>query len=106
MQSGIVYYQRVGTSLVGKWSHEKINGVLADEVIQNVPAGSVEGLWPVEISMPGAGLIFKGQITISRFGESLRFEWSGTDLTKNTSAHYIGIGIASGDLIFASFESA
>jgi hypothetical protein len=106
MLSGIVYYRRVGTSLVGKWSHEKTNGMLADEVIQNVPVGSIEGSWPVEISVPDAGLIFRGQVTISKLGESLRFEWNGTDLTNNTNASYAGIGIAFIDLIFASFEPA
>jgi hypothetical protein len=42
-KSGIVVYRRKGTTLEGQWSHVRIDGKLAKEVVSDVPIGAYEG---------------------------------------------------------------
>jgi mannose-6-phosphate isomerase-like protein (cupin superfamily) len=105
MHSGIIYYLRKERTLVGKWTHQDIGGLLADEIVRDVAPGATEGLWPVDINAPNGDLMFTGQLSSRKLGESLLLEWSGILVEQQTPARFIGIGIClNDDLIVASFE--
>lgn len=104
MKAGIVVYKRDGTSLVGKWSHAKIDGKLADETVHDVPAGALEGNWPVKISGPAGQLYFTGRLTSVKFGDCLKLAWTGT-FPDGKPGLFEGIGYATDrDSISATFE--
>ena len=104
MQAGIVVYQRQGNQLVGRWSHQNNNGVLADEIVHDVAPGAVEGDWPVEIFEPNGKLQFTGRLNSSKWGDCVKLSWTGS-LSNGTSASFEGIGTASGaDILSATFE--
>ena len=72
MHSGIVYYHRKDRTLVGKWTHRDIGGLLADEVVRDVAPGATEGLWPVDINAPNGDLMFTGTFSSKRLGEAIQ----------------------------------
>jgi hypothetical protein len=105
MQAGIVVYQRKGNQLVGQWSHEKIEGALANEIVHDVAPGALEGDWPVEIFAPDGSLYFTGRLSSAKWGGCVKLSWQGSFLADGTSARFEGIGYASGpDLLSATFE--
>ena len=79
--------------------------MLADEVVREVKAGSVEGDWPVEIHKLEGKLLFTGRLSSVRLGEALRFEWAGRFVDTGAEGRFIGIGLVlNNELIVASFE--
>jgi hypothetical protein len=98
-------YQRQGNQLVGRWSHELNDGVLANEIVHDVAPGALEGDWPVEIFKPDGKPYFTGRLNSSKWGDCLKLAWKGSFLANGTSASFEGIGYASGpDTLSATFE--
>jgi hypothetical protein len=105
MQAGIVVYQRKGDQLVGRWSHEKTGGALADEIVHDVAAGALEGDWAVEIFDPLGKPYFTGRLNSSKLGGCVKLIWDGSFVDGGKSARFEGIGYASGaDVLSATFE--
>jgi len=105
MIAGIVFYRRQGAELIGRWSHERFVGKLADERVTGVEAGSFTGTWPVEIFDPEGNAMFTGHLESVPFGESLKLSWRGTLLADGKPALFEGIGCAmDSDTLCASFE--
>jgi hypothetical protein len=100
MKAGIVIYRRSGGSLVGEWTHEKVDGALQREIVQGTPGPDWTGDWPVEIFQADQS-IFKGRFSSVKFGESLKLAWRKEDGT----VAFQGIGCAIGaDMLAATFE--
>jgi hypothetical protein len=100
-KSGIVVYRRKGTTLEGQWSHVRIDGKLAKEVVSDVPIGAYEGDWPVKVYMPDGQLQFTGRLRSTRLGDCLKLTWLGPD----GNAAFQGLGQhIDGELMAASFE--
>jgi hypothetical protein len=47
MQAGIILCQRNGSSLLGKWTPERVNGIMQQEIVHDVAPGAWEGAWRV-----------------------------------------------------------
>jgi len=98
MQAGIVVYQRNGSTLAGKWTHQNVNGVAQQEVVHDVAPGAWEGDWPVEIFQNGTR-IFEGRLSSVRLGEGLKLTW------KDGANEFQGVGfIINDDMIAASLS--
>jgi hypothetical protein len=98
LQAGIIIYQRSGTSLIGKWTHANVLGISQKEIVHDVPPGSWEGDWPVEIFQDDAR-IFQGRLSSIKFGDGLKLTW------KNDTSEFQGVGYAiDDDMAAASFE--
>jgi hypothetical protein len=98
MQAGIVIYRRSGTSLVGKWTHESVNGISQREIVHDVLPGTWEGDWPVEIYKDDAA-IFQGRLSSVKFGDCLKLTW------KNDESEFQGVGYAiDAEMVAATFE--
>ena len=104
MEAGIVVYQRQGNQLVGKWSHEKTNGKLADQIVRDVAPGPLEGDWPVEIYIQPNVLYFTGHLHSSKLGDCVKLVWQGNFKKDGTPGRFEGIGYEYGDLLSATFE--
>jgi len=104
--SGIVVYRRNGTTLEGRWAHVSTGGLLAKEVVSDVPIGAYEGNWPVDILKPDENSpFFTGRLTSTRLGDCLKLTWQGSFVPGNAQATFEGLGQQIDDeLIAASFE--
>jgi hypothetical protein len=98
VQAGIVMYRRSGTSLVGKWTHESVDGISQKEIVHDVSPGAWEGDWPVEV-FKGDALIFQGRLSSIKLGDCLKLTW------KNDSSEFQGVGyVIDDETAAASFE--
>ena len=106
INAGIVIYRRDGTSLSGQWTHQKIGGVLAKELVHGVSPGSMVGTWPVEVFAPDGSQYFTGSLQSVSLGNSLILTWNGAMVNApETPAEFVGIGNQiDNDLMVASFE--
>lgn len=105
MSAGTVVYRREKDSLVGTWCHENIGGAISREIVSGVVPGATEGEWPVEIYAPDDSLMYSGVLESERFGESLRWEWSGNFAADGSAGKFLGIGqIINQDLLAGTFE--
>ena len=107
MKSGIVVYRRNGTTLEGRWAHTDFGGMLAKEIVSDVPVGAYEGDWPVEIFQPSGKPFFTGRLRSTRLGDCLKLTWQGSFVSNNSRGTFEGLGQQiDGELIAACFESA
>src|ERR1051325_461699 len=107
MKSGIVVYRRNRTMLKGRWAHADIGGLLAEEIVSEVPVGACEGDWPVEIFKPDGTLSFPGRLRSPRLGDCLKLTWQGNFVNGNKPGTFEGLGQQiDGELMAASFEPA
>jgi hypothetical protein len=105
MKAGIVIYRRDGSSLSGQWTHQDIGGLLAKELVQNVPSGPMVGNWPVQVSAPDGSVIFTGWLQAATLGKSLLLTWDET--MAGGQPKFVGLGYQiNDDLMVASFEPA
>lgn len=91
-------YRRSGTSRAGKWTHESVDGISQKEIVHDVPLGTWEGDWPVEV-FKGDALIFQGRLSSIKLGDCLKLTW------KNDSGEFQGVGyVIDDEMAAASFE--
>jgi len=105
--AGIVIYDRKGTDLEGRWTHEDSKGHFAREVVFGVPKDRFVGSWKVDIYRPNGPLFWTGGLTSDELGEAFSLRWEGAFIESGDASSYIGVGVELPDgTIVATFEDA
>ena len=107
MNAGVVVYREQGSNgLVGQWTHQKIEGAIGREIIQDATFLNIQGNWPVSIYPPEGNMaIFIGTLTIEPLGSALQLKWEGTSISGQAQAFEgVGILLPRDKLLTATFE--
>jgi hypothetical protein len=105
--AGLVIYEiRLDGSLVGRWTHPRLQGKMATERAWGGTPGKLEGSYDVEVYTDDGRRLFVGSLKVQPIGQAYTLTWSGAQLLPQRSeVTFTGIGVvANPQMLVATFQ--